>query len=134
MAPSRELLTGGLWVMLGSGLGGGARYLLVEAAARALGRGFPYGTLGVNLLGSCAMGAVMFAGLEANALSPTLRLTLATGLLGGFTTYSAFSYETLRQLSQGALGAALLNVGVTVLGCLAAAALGWTLARWALGG
>lgn len=130
----REAASRLLLVVLAGGVGSGARYLMSEAVQRQLGPAFPYGTLAVNLLGSCLMGAVMYAGAEAGALSPTLRLTLATGLLGGFTTYSAFSYETLRQLNAGAWGAAALHVLSTLLGCLAACVLGWTLARWALGG
>jgi fluoride exporter len=121
-----------LWICLGSAIGGGARYLLAGWAQRLLGASFPYGTLAVNLLGSLLLGGVMYAGLEAATLPPTLRLTLSVGLLGGFTTYSSFSYETMRYLQEGAWGVAALNVLVTVLGCLAACFAGWIVARWLL--
>lgn len=122
-----------LWVCLGSAVGGGARYLLVGAVQGALGPSFPYGTLAVNLVGSFLMAIVMYAGLQVNALPPTVRVALTAGVMGGFTTYSSFSYETLRALQRGAVASAALNVASTLLGCLAAAALGWALARAVLG-
>lgn len=122
-----------LWVCLGSGVGGGARYLVSGWALKALGASFPYGTLAVNVLGSFLIAVVMFAGVEAAAIPPTLRLALTTGVLGGFTTYSTFSYETMKALQDGAWGLAVGNVLVTVVGCLAACLLGWASARWLLG-
>jgi len=114
-----------LWICLGSALGGGARYLLSSWMLRLLGPAFPYGTLTVNLLGSFLMGGLMYAGMEAAALSTTLRLALTTGVMGGFTTYSAFSYETLRLLQDGRWGVAVSNVLVHVFGCLLTCLLGW---------
>jgi CrcB protein len=118
-----------LWVCAGSALGGGARYAVALGLADTR---FPLATLVVNLLGSFVMGALMFVGGQAALLPSTALLALTTGVMGGFTTYSAFSYETLRSLQAGAIGAALLNVAVTVLGGLAACAAGWTLARVAV--
>jgi CrcB protein len=123
-----------LWVCLGSAVGGGARYLVSLWALRTFGPAFPYGTLAVNLLGSFLLGGLMFAGVQAAAIPPTLGLALTTGVMGGFTTYSSFSYETLRYLQNGAWGMALVNVGATVLGCLAACLLGGLVARSLLGG
>lgn len=122
-----------LWVCLGSAVGGGARYLVSGWALKALGPAFPYGTLAVNLIGSFLLGAIMFAGVEAAALSPNTRLALSTGVMGGFTTYSTFSYETMKYLQDGAWAIALGNVLATVVGCLAACALGWSGAKWMLG-
>lgn len=122
-----------LWVCLGSALGGGARYLVAQGMARVLGSSFAYGTLTVNAVGSFLIGALMYTSAEGSALSPTLRLALTTGVLGGFTTYSTFSYETLRYLQEGAVVTALVNVFVTLFGCLLATFLGWMLARGLFG-
>lgn len=89
-------------VCLGGGFGTGARYLVSGWALALLGPDFPYGTLAVNVIGSLLLGIIMHFGLTTNLLSPTLRLTLATGVMGGFTTYSTFNYETLRYLQEGA--------------------------------
>jgi CrcB protein len=123
-----------LWICLGGAAGSGARYLLSGWSLRVLGSAFPYGTLAVNLIGSFLLAALMFAGTEAGAVSPTVRLALGTGVLGGFTTYSTFSYETMKYLQDGAWGVALLNMIVTLVGCLAACFLGWAMARGLLGG
>ena len=112
-----------LWICLAGAAGTGARYLLSTWLSRASGSAFPWGTLAVNLLGSFLLGAIMTIGL-AGLLPPTLRLTLATGLMGGFTTYSSFNYETLQYLRGDSWLLASVNVGATVLGCLAAGLLG----------
>ena len=122
-----------LLVCLGSALGGGARYLVSGWAAKVFGPSFPYGTLAVNLLGSFLLAALMYAGVEASAMPPRLRIALTTGAMGGFTTYSTFSYETMRYLHDGAWMTALVNVAVTVLGCLVACWLGWAGAQRLLG-
>lgn len=121
-----------LWVSFGSALGGGARYLLSDWMLRLLGPAFPWGTLAVNVIGSFSIGALMFAGVEAGKISPLVRLALTTGVIGGFTTYSTFSYETMKSLQDGAWGIAVANVLITVLGCLAATTVGWAGARWLL--
>lgn len=72
--------------------------------------------------------------LTTNWIAPTLRLALSTGVMGGFTTYSTFNYETLGYLREGAWGLALGNLITTVLLCLAAGAAGLVLARWVVGG
>lgn len=121
------------WICVGGAFGSGARYLLSGWVLDQLGPAFPSGTLAVNLIGSFLLGALMFLGVEAALLPPTLRLALTTGVMGGFTTYSTFSYETMRYLQDGAWGLALLNVAVTVVGCLVACLLGWGLAQWLAG-
>jgi CrcB protein len=122
-----------LWVCFGSAVGGGARYLVSGWAIETLGLAFPYGTLAVNLLGSFLLGGLMFAGVESAVMPPNVRIALATGVMGGFTTYSTFSYETLRYLQDGAWAIAITNVTVTVFGCLVASWLGWMGVRWLLG-
>lgn len=116
-----------LWICAAGAVGTGARFLLSTWLSRVAGPVFPWGTLTVNLLGSFLLGAIMEIGLATEILPPTVRLTLATGLLGGFTTYSSFNYETLRYLQSDSWLLASVNVGATVLGCLAAGIFGiWT--------
>jgi CrcB protein len=122
-----------LLVCLGSAVGGGARYLISGWAHQLLGSGFPHGTFVVNLLGSYLLGALMFAGVEVSTIPPAARIALTTGVMGGFTTFSTFSYETLRHLQDGAWAIALLNVALSVVGCLLACWLGWSSARSLLG-
>ncbi len=117
------------WICIGGAVGTGARYLLCEWALATFGAQFPFGTLLVNVLGSFLLALLTVLGLETTALSPTLRLVLTTGVMGGFTTYSTFSYETLRCFQIGAWWAGIGNVLATVLGCLAACLLGWWLGQ-----
>ena len=122
-----------LWVCLGGAAGTGARWLLSGWMARALGTAFPYGTLGVNAIGSFLLGAIMVVGLETDAVPDTLRLALTVGVMGGFTTYSTFNYETIEYARQGALGLAAANVGATVVSCLGAGLLGLAAGHWLAG-
>src|SRR3984893_9795615 len=122
-----------LWICLGGGIGTGARYLLSGWLLAALGTAFPYGTLAVNLIGSFLLGAIMHVALTTHWIAPALRLALTTGVMGGFTTYSTFNYETLQYLHEEAWGLAACNLGATVAGCLVAGVAGLALARWWLG-
>lgn len=108
-----------LLVCLGGAAGSGARYLLAMWVTSKTDGGFPFGTLAVNVIGSFAMGLLVQIA-AAHEMNETTRIFLATGILGGFTTYSAFNEETLRFLQLGAWGPAAANVGVTVVACLAA--------------
>ena len=87
-----------LLVCLGGALGSGARYLVSTWAARALGPDFPRGTLIVNVTGSFLLAAIMTASLSTDAVPPDLRLFLLAGILGGFTTFSSFGFETFALL------------------------------------
>lgn len=122
-----------LWICLGGAAGTGARYLISGWALAILGTGFPWGTLAVNLIGSFLIGAIMHVGLTTQILSPTARLALTTGMMGGFTTYSAFNYESLKFFQDGAWLAGLANIVVMVFACLAAGAAGIGIARLVLG-
>jgi CrcB protein len=117
-------------VCVGGALGSGARYLVATSSAQAFGPDFPRGTILVNLAGSYLIALVMGLSLRTAAVSPDLRLFLTTGVMGGFTTYSSFNYETIRLLDEGATSYALLNLAVTVLGCLATGTLGLVSARF----
>jgi CrcB protein len=123
-----------LWICLGGALGTGARWLVSGWALRWLGSAFPWGTLAVNVLGSFLIGALMHVGLTMESMPPTLRLALTTGVLGGFTTFSAFSYETVRLLQEEAWLLAFANVSANVAACLLACFLGIVAARAILGG
>ena len=122
-----------VWICLGGAVGSGARYLVSGWALKLFGPTFPYGTLAVNLLGSFLLAGVMQVGMTSEMMSPTLRLAVATGVLGGFTTYSTFSYETFKYLQDGAWGIAGLNIVATVLCCLVGCFAGYGCARWVVG-
>ena len=104
-----------LLVCAGGALGSGARYLVGQWSVAKLGTGFPWGTLAVNLIGSFAIALLM-----KPDFSPSTRLFLTAGVLGGFTTYSAFNQETLVYMQAGELAKAFGYAAVTLLGCLAA--------------
>lgn len=114
-------------IVCGAGaLGSGARYLVaLWIGARA----FPFATLAVNLAGSFAIALVLELSIRIAGFPPNLRLALATGFLGGFTTYSSFNYESTALLQGGQALRGLMYIGATVLGCLATGLLGLTLAR-----
>jgi CrcB protein len=122
-----------IWIALGGALGTVARYELDGWIQNRLGTAFPYGTLVVNVVGSFLLVFLMHVGLRTELLPPTLRVALATGVLGGFTTYSTFNYETLRFFQNGAMALGALNLAATVLGCLSAGLLGWAAARSLVG-
>ncbi len=118
-----------LVVCAGGAFGSGARYLVGGWVTAAMGPAFPYGTLLINAVGSFLISVVMYLGLAVGAFGPELRLFLAVGILGGFTTYSSFNYETLALMQRGAWALALGYAAATVLGCLAAGVLGLAAAR-----
>jgi CrcB protein len=118
-----------LLVCLGGAAGTGARYLFGGWAQRTLGAGFPYGTLIINAVGSFLLVVIMHLSLETGAISPDARAIFGTGVMGGFTTYSTFNYETFRMIQQGSFGMGALYLAATVVGCLGAGALGLVLAR-----
>lgn len=122
-----------LLISLGGAVGTALRYLVALSTPRLLGTSFPYGTLTVNVVGSFLLGAIMHVGLTTSLMTPTIRLVLATGVMGGFTTYSTFNYETLEYMREGALGLAALNLAATLLLCLLAGTLGLALGRWIAG-
>ena len=118
-----------LLICLGGAVGTGARYVLGGLVVRWLGADFPYGTLLINVLGSFLIGLIQQVGLSTLLIPDTLRLVLAIGVLGGFTTYSSFSYETLKLAETGSWVGASLYVGLTTALCLVCCALGLSLGR-----
>ena len=117
------------WVCVGSALGGAARYWVSLWALRLCGPAFPYGTLVVNVVGSFCVGLLMQLALETSLFSPGVQIFLATGVLGGFTTYSTFNYETLSLASDGDWQLAGINLAATVAGCMGAGMLGLVTGR-----
>jgi CrcB protein len=116
-----------LQVALGGAVGAVLRYLTNVGAKHAFGPGYPFGTLIVNIVGSFLMGflVVYLARKGGNQFAPFLM----TGILGGFTTFSAFSLDTLTIWERGEPVSAFVYVAVSVLGALAAIAAGLAVAR-----
>lgn len=108
-----------LLITLGGAIGTLLRYLISLMAARWLGTDFPYGTLVVNVAGAFAIGLIQELGTEPLVvISDPTRLFLTTGLLGGLTTYSTFSYETVRLMENGLWTEAWINIVGTTVVCL----------------
>jgi CrcB protein len=122
-----------LLIGLAGALGTLTRYGVGLWAGRMLGTGFPFGTLIVNVAGCFFIALVAQVAISTTLISPTLRLTLTTGFMGGLTTYSSFNYETTNLLRERAWATAFVNVGVTMLGCFVAGLLGLAVARRIVG-
>ncbi|MFO8154811.1 MAG: fluoride efflux transporter CrcB [Pseudomonadota bacterium] len=116
-------------VALGGATGALLRFWASNGIHALLGRGFPWGTLSVNVFGSLLMGVLLIGLTERMELSPVWRHGLVVGLLGAFTTFATFSMETLRLLEDGEFIRALANVLANVVLCLLAAWIGVLLAR-----
>ncbi len=110
-------------------LGAFARYGQTLAVQGVLGRGFPFATLSINVLGSFLMGFLFFETLERVNVSPDLRTGILTGGLGAYTTFSTFSLETLNLIENGDWAKAGLYVAASVLLSIGAAILGAFLSR-----
>lgn len=105
-----------LIVGLGGFLGASLRYLISIFAAKNLGGNFPYGTLIANILGALLIGFIMEFSMDSALISPNMKLFLTTGIMGGLTTFSTFSYETISMLSNGHMILGIENV-ILNLGC-----------------
>jgi fluoride exporter len=122
-----------LYLLVGGGIGTIVRFLLSTWALQTYGPGFPFGTLVVNLLGCFIIG--IFAGLPegANSLTPTLRLILMTGFLGGLTTFSTYEYESFLLTKDGAIWKAMLNLGGSMILGFITVFIGYWVIRLVLG-
>ncbi len=116
-------------IALGGALGALMRYWLSSAVYLWLGRGFPYGTLSVNVIGSFIIGISFILLTERLILGAEARAFMLIGFLGAFTTFSTFSLETLLLMQQGLMLKAVINIVASVFLCLAATWSGMILAR-----
>ena len=120
-----------MWLLVGVGgaLGSMARYAVVQAANLWLPAGFPFGTFLVNAIGCAIFGVLAGAGERTGMMTPALRAFCLTGVLGGLTTFSSYSYDSFALAREGTWGLMLLNaVGQVIVGGAAVAA-GWWVAR-----
>jgi CrcB protein len=108
-----------LLVMLGGALGSGGRYLTGRVLTEALGPGFPYGTLAVNWVGGLAMG-ILAGVLARTGGAEGWRMFIGVGILGGYTTFSSFSLDTITLIERGQVTLALSYVALSLFGSLAA--------------
>jgi len=116
-------------IALGGAAGALLRYWVSNGVYQLLGRGFPYGTLVVNVLGSLCMGLLFVFMLERTVAAAEWRAALLVGLLGAFTTFSTFSIETVTLIEEGEFVNAAGNVFFSVVLCLAATWIGIQVAR-----
>lgn len=112
-----------LLIAIGSGLGGMTRHWLSTLITARFVTAFPWSTFVVNVLGSALIGLVMAASDEK--ISPTMRQFLTAGILGGFTTFSAFSAQTMQLFQHGKAGVALAYVIASVVVCVCGCWIGW---------
>ena len=118
------------WVFLGGGIGSALRYGVGRVALAVIGPNFPAGTLAVNVIGCILMGAfIEWLALSDAGMDAPTRLFLTTGVLGGFTTFSAFSLDTVLMLQRGELSMAIIYVLASVIGSVAALFAGLALTR-----
>jgi CrcB protein len=118
-----------LLICLGGAVGTGARYGVQILSTRWFGSDFPYGTLAVNVSGSFLIGLINQVAFTTQFIPPTVRVMLTIGVMGGFTTYSSFSFETLELVNGGAWLGAGVNIVLNTALCLAACGLGLYLGR-----
>lgn len=115
--------------MLGGAVGAGARHLVGRATLAAWGPNYPWGTLAVNLLGGLLMGLLAGSLSRLGHGSEQMRLLLGVGVLGGFTTFSAFSLDVMNMLQRGDWGMGLGYALASVIGSVLALYAGLTLTR-----
>ena len=116
-------------IAIGGGCGSVARFLVAREMERWLGNFLPYGTLIVNVLGSLALGWLATVFLARPEINIALRLGITVGFLGAFTTFSAFSFESVQLMLNGAVWRAALNVAANTIVCLGMCYLGMQLAH-----
>ena len=116
-------------IAAGGALGAVSRYLVASGIHSLLGRGFPYGTLSVNIIGSLLMGFLYIVLIERLGVESYWRALVLVGFLGAFTTFSTFSMETLNLIESGEHLKAMLNMLLSVTTCLIACWLGLIVGR-----
>lgn len=121
-----------LFIGLAGALGSLGRWGVAEAAKHYIGAGFPWGTMIVNLVGSLLLGMLLESGLHSEIVPAHVRVPVAVGFFGAFTTFSTFSVDTVRLLETGQYAAAAANVGVSVVLGVGGAFIGIAIARYLL--
>jgi CrcB protein len=117
-------MTNYVLVIIGGGLGAAARYFVSGAVYRWLPADLPYGNLVVNISACFVIGVLMSSLQERFLIDPSLRVFLTVGILGGYSTFSSFSYETIELLQDGEVLRGALNVFASLVGGLGATAVG----------
>lgn len=120
-----------LIVIVGCGgfIGAALRYIISLNAAKVFGADFPYGTLIANVLGAIIIGFVMKISLDTSLITPNTKLFLTTGMMGGLTTFSTFSYETVTMINSGQYILGAFNLGLNVVLSFAGVTLGMIISR-----
>ena len=118
-----------LAIEIGGGLGSVARFVISREMGNWFGIYMPYGTLTVNVAGSLALGCFATVFIDRPEINSTIRLGVTIGFLGAFTTFSAFSYESLQLLLDGAVWRALFNVVLNAAACIGMCYVGMQMAR-----
>lgn len=116
-------------VSLGAAMGGGLRYWVSNAVYKIFPSTFPYGTLTVNILGSFLLGIIIFMFDDKELITPGIRLFLAVGFCGGFTTFSTFSLETINLLRDSQYISCFLNIILNLFLCLAGITLAYFISK-----
>ncbi|MCX4189556.1 fluoride efflux transporter CrcB [Methylophaga sp. OBS3] len=116
-------------IAAGGAVGAVLRFLMSTGIYRVVGRDFPYGTMAVNVIGSFFIGLMFILMVERLSLTPEWRAGILVGLIGAFTTFSTFSFETLALLDEGELLKSVMNVLLSVVLCLGATWLGMMMGR-----
>ena len=117
-------------VAIGGAVGSVLRYMIQTHSMQWLGNSFPYGTLIVNVVGSLLIGFLSYALLERFTVTEEVRIAILVGFLGGFTTFSTFSIETLNLIQVGSFFGAIINAILSIVLCLVACFVGMSLARF----
>lgn len=116
-------------IFMGAGIGGSLRYFISTFFYKILPILFPFGTLAVNVIGSFALGIIIFGLDEKDLISPLMKLFLGVGFCGGFTTFSTFSYETFNLMKDSEFLLAGINVLLNVVVSFAGIYLGYLISR-----
>ncbi|MEC9361422.1 MAG: fluoride efflux transporter CrcB, partial [SAR324 cluster bacterium] len=117
-------------IALGGAFGSVSRFLVAQEMGRRFGDFLPYGTLAVNVLGSLALGWLVTIFLDHPEINSAIRLGIAVGFLGAFTTFSTFSFESVQLLLNGSVWRCMLNIAANTVVCFGMCYLGIQLARF----